>query len=310
MGRDIQAIKISGEDRRQYREKVRRSLDVFARMLRESRFDVEPPQVGLEIELNLVDERGCRRMRNARGAGRHRRPGLGDRAGPVQPGDQRAAPAARTATPSRAWSSEVRRQPERTPTTEARGAGTRLVMIGILPTLREQDVHRGDHVGQPALPAAERADLRRPRRGHADRHRRRRAAAHPRRHDHARGRLHQRAVPPAGQPGGVRAATGTPPRPSPGSRSRWPPTRPFLFGRQLWRETRIPLFEQATDTRPEELKQQGVRPRVWFGERWITSVFDLFEENLRYFPALLPLLRGRGPGGRAGRAADARSWPS
>jgi hypothetical protein len=27
---------------------------------------------------------------------------------------------------------------------------------------------------------------------------------------------------------------------------------------------------------------------VWFGERWITSVLDLFEENLRYFPALLP----------------------
>src|SRR4029450_10623201 len=64
---------------------------------------------------------------------------------------------------------------------------------------------------------------------------------------------------------------------------------PFLFGKELWHETRIPLFEQATDTRPQEIKVQGVRPRVWFGERWINSVFDLFEENLRYFPALLPL---------------------
>jgi hypothetical protein len=27
---------------------------------------------------------------------------------------------------------------------------------------------------------------------------------------------------------------------------------------------------------------------VWFGERWITSIFDLFEENVRYFPGLLP----------------------
>ena len=63
---------------------------------------------------------------------------------------------------------------------------------------------------------------------------------------------------------------------------------PFFFGKELWRETRIALFEQATDTRPEELKAQGVRPRVWFGERWITSIFDLFEENVRYFPALLP----------------------
>ena len=70
---------------------------------------------------------------------------------------------------------------------------------------------------------------------------------------------------------------------------------PFLFGRQLWHETRITLFEQATDTRPDELKQQGVRPRVWFGERWITSVFDLFEENIRYFPALLPLCEDEDP---------------
>jgi hypothetical protein len=70
---------------------------------------------------------------------------------------------------------------------------------------------------------------------------------------------------------------------------------PFLFGRQLWHETRITLFEQATDTRPDELKEQGVRPRVWFGERWITSVFDLFEENLRYFPALLPICEDEDP---------------
>lgn len=64
---------------------------------------------------------------------------------------------------------------------------------------------------------------------------------------------------------------------------------PLFFGRELWRETRVPLFQQATDTRSEEIKAQGVRPRVWFGERWINSVFDLFEENVRYFPALLPV---------------------
>jgi len=56
------------------------------------------------------------------------------------------------------------------------------------------------------------------------------------------------------------------------------------------------LFAQATDTRPDELKAQGVRPRVWFGERWITSIFDLFEENVRYFPSLLPELSERGSG--------------
>ncbi|MEU0289534.1 glutamate--cysteine ligase [Streptomyces sp. NPDC006147] len=70
---------------------------------------------------------------------------------------------------------------------------------------------------------------------------------------------------------------------------------PFLFGRELWRESRPPLFQQSTDTRPPELKAQGVRPRTWFGERWVTSAFDLFEENLRYFPALLPICDDEDP---------------
>ncbi|MDO5661732.1 MAG: glutamate--cysteine ligase [Brachybacterium sp.] len=63
---------------------------------------------------------------------------------------------------------------------------------------------------------------------------------------------------------------------------------PFLMGRRLWHETRIPTFLQALDVRPPEYAEQGVRPRVWFGERWITSMFDLFEENVRLFPALIP----------------------
>jgi hypothetical protein len=65
---------------------------------------------------------------------------------------------------------------------------------------------------------------------------------------------------------------------------------PFLLGSRLWAETRIPLFEQSCDVRTPELRNQGVRPRVWFGERWITSVLDLFSENGRYFPALMPVL--------------------
>ncbi|MFE6164658.1 glutamate--cysteine ligase [Streptomyces sp. NPDC056486] len=70
---------------------------------------------------------------------------------------------------------------------------------------------------------------------------------------------------------------------------------PFLFGRELWRESRPPLFLQSTDTRPPELQAQGVRPRTWFGERWISDAYELFEENLRYFPALLPLIDDENP---------------
>lgn len=70
---------------------------------------------------------------------------------------------------------------------------------------------------------------------------------------------------------------------------------PFLFGRELWRESRPPLFQQSTDTRPPELQAQGVRPRTWFGERWVSSAYDLFEENLRFFPPLLPICDDEDP---------------
>ena len=70
---------------------------------------------------------------------------------------------------------------------------------------------------------------------------------------------------------------------------------PFLLGSRLWAETRIPLFEQSCDVRTPELRNQGVRPRVWFGERWITSILDLFTENARYFPALLPVTEETDP---------------
>ncbi|TNC17037.1 glutamate--cysteine ligase [Georgenia sp. 311] len=70
---------------------------------------------------------------------------------------------------------------------------------------------------------------------------------------------------------------------------------PFLFGHHLQAETRVETFLQSTDTRSVELRNQGVRPRVFFGDRWITSIFDLFEENVRYFPALLPVSSDEDP---------------
>src|SRR6266436_1439856 len=65
MGRDIEAITITGEDRRSYRAKLACSLDVFARMLKERLFETDPVLVGQEIELNLVDDEGSPSMQNA-----------------------------------------------------------------------------------------------------------------------------------------------------------------------------------------------------------------------------------------------------
>ncbi|MFM8333050.1 MAG: glutamate--cysteine ligase [Candidatus Methylumidiphilus sp.] len=63
---------------------------------------------------------------------------------------------------------------------------------------------------------------------------------------------------------------------------------PFLFGRQLWEETRIPLFEQAVDTREER--------RVTFGNAYLTQTpEELFADNRR-FPVLLPMAFAGPPG--------------
>jgi gamma-glutamyl:cysteine ligase YbdK (ATP-grasp superfamily) len=73
---------------------------------------------------------------------------------------------------------------------------------------------------------------------------------------------------------------------------------PFFLGKQLHHETRIALFQQAIETRTEELVLQGVRPRVWFGEKWLDEgegLWDLFDENVRYFPALLPICDDEDP---------------
>jgi hypothetical protein len=65
---------------------------------------------------------------------------------------------------------------------------------------------------------------------------------------------------------------------------------PFLLGHRLWAETRIPLFTQAVDVRSDEQRRAGVRPRVWFGDRWVATGHELFAENAGLFEALLPLV--------------------
>src|SRR5690606_27422523 len=54
MGDEIAGTSFTREQRTRYREKVRRCLDVFERMLADDHFDATAGVTGLEIELNLV----------------------------------------------------------------------------------------------------------------------------------------------------------------------------------------------------------------------------------------------------------------
>ena len=55
---------------------------------------------------------------------------------------------------------------------------------------------------------------------------------------------------------------------------------PLLMGKRLWRETRIALFQQATDVRSPENHYRDMAPRVGFGSAWVkNSVLDLYRDN-------------------------------
>ncbi|MCO6479504.1 MAG: CBS domain-containing protein [Phaeodactylibacter sp.] len=63
---------------------------------------------------------------------------------------------------------------------------------------------------------------------------------------------------------------------------------PLLFGRELWHETRIALFQQSVDTRSSNNHLRNKLSRVGFGLHWLTgSVANLFKDNISRFPLLL-----------------------
>ena len=65
---------------------------------------------------------------------------------------------------------------------------------------------------------------------------------------------------------------------------------PCLFGRRLWQETRIPVFEQAVPTGGYGGAASGPVHRVSFGSDYVrNSLYECFQENLEHFPVLLPV---------------------
>jgi gamma-glutamyl:cysteine ligase YbdK (ATP-grasp superfamily) len=292
MGEEVDRREFSREDRTRHRAKVRRDLDVFERMLRQSRFDDGNRCTGLEIELNLVDEEGQPALKNAEVLEAIADPDFVTELGQFNL-EINVPPRSLEKDGLTAYEQQVRASLN---AAEAKAAkvGAHLLMVGVLPTLEPGHMTASNLSANPRyallseqILAARGEDIELRIQG-------------PERLECTADsivpeaactstQLHLQVSPEefpnywnASQTiAGVQMAIGA--------------NSPFLLGKELWRETRIALFEQATDTRSEELKAQGVRPRVWFGERWITSIFDLFEENVRYFPALLPIVEDEDP---------------
>ena len=296
MGQDVDRRTFSRRDRQLYRAKVQRCLDTLAVMLREHPFARDEPMTGIEVELNLVGHDLAPSLAGADVLGAIGSPQFQSELGrwnlelnlPPRPlpGDQ--------------WRHLERQLLDELGVARAKAVdcGAQLAVIGILPTLQRQHLvpealspdQRYVTLNEQML-SARGEPIRLDIAGDDP------SGRHGVEPEHLQAdfdsiapeaactsmQLHLQVHPDsfagywnaAQCLAGVQLAVGA--------------NSPFLLGSRLWAETRIPLFEQSCDVRTPELRNQGVRPRVWFGERWITSILDLFSENGRYFPALMPV---------------------
>ncbi|MDP9828535.1 glutamate-cysteine ligase family protein [Kineosporia succinea] len=291
MGDEISAIRYSAEERQRYREKVDLCLDVFERLLATWTFDDDRPMTGLEMELNLVGGDFRPTLRNTAVL-----ENIGDPNFQTELGAYNIELNVEPAPLSELARLETRLRDVLNHAEQAANArDAHIVMVGILPTTMPEHLNDPEWMTASArykalndsILAARGENL------HLDIHGAERlstfASSLAPESACTSVQLHVQVQPERFASAWNAAQVLAGPQLAIGANS------PFFFGRRLWAETRIELFKQATDTRPQELQNQGVRPRVWFGEKWISSIFDLFAENGWYFPSLLPEMSEEDP---------------
>ncbi|HHP7240794.1 MAG TPA: glutamate-cysteine ligase family protein [Cyclobacteriaceae bacterium] len=63
---------------------------------------------------------------------------------------------------------------------------------------------------------------------------------------------------------------------------------PLLFGKRLWSETRVALFQQSIDTRVTSEHFRDRSPRVFFGNNWLNkSIVEIYKEDIMRFRAMM-----------------------
>jgi len=292
VGKDIDKVEFTTDDRRRYREKVRQNLDALRSMLDARSFETGRKLIGVEMEFYVVDDDGWPMNINEQ------------LLSSIESEDFQTELAQFNIEfnldPHKLVGTVFREVEEELLTSynfanrRAHDLGARVVMIGVLPTLSDLHVTIENisqnpryHLLNEQILEARGEDI----------------VIHIDGREHLEFRdssiiieaaatsvqLHLQVSPAGfGRTWNAAQAVAAP-------QVAVAANSPFLLGKELWQETRIAVFEQSIDTRSEELAAQGVRPRVWFGEKWIESVADLFEENVTYFPSLLPLVDDEDP---------------
>ena len=288
MGEEIETEVFQPADYERFGRRLQAELAAFSELLRRPGFGSGTPSVGAELEVSLVDARGRPAPVNAEV--------LRD-----APGDGLALeldrfnlecetrPVALEGRPFAAMAEELEERLARIAAAAARH-GARPATIGILPTLRTDDLGPGtlsDSVRFRALATA----LRGLREGAF---RVRIAGAEPLELDWddvtlegaaTALHLHLRVAPEGFAAAFNAAQAASAPAVAAAGNS------PLLLGHLLWEETRVPLFHQAIDDRAEATA--GWRPsRASFGHGWVQSgAAELFAQSATLHAPILPVAR-------------------
>ena len=63
---------------------------------------------------------------------------------------------------------------------------------------------------------------------------------------------------------------------------------PLVFGKRLWHESRIAMFQQSVDTRTSQQHLRDRSPRVNFGNGWLhKSILEIYKEDISRFRVLM-----------------------
>jgi hypothetical protein len=307
MGLEIDRTEFDANDRRLFSERLACSLDVLAELLERPGFGEGPMSLGAELEVSLVDEAGRPRPRNIEVLGASGDPRLTvelDRfniEANLRHGPLEGASFSRLIEECIECLEEIERA--------AAPMGSRVAMVGILPTLRREDLLPESMTESLRYEALSRS-LRQLRdepflidiHGEDDL----RLEVEDVTYEGAATsfQVHLRVSPEdfaavydsiqlASAP--VLAVSGN---------------SPTFLGRRLWHETRIALFKQAVDHRAER-GARGRDARVSFGHDWTGSPLDLFTESVHGHDPLLPVLddedpRGTSAGGGTPRLRELR----
>jgi hypothetical protein len=293
MGRDIETTEFSREDRTRFREKVKANLAALRHLVHTGRFETGFRRIGVEMEVYLVDANGAVMPINAE---------LLRRIASKEWQTELAQFNIEFGVEPRTLAKDVFRQTEdalrgslENAQAQAETLDAQVVIIGILPTLTDFDVTEQNlsanpryHALNDAILAARGEDILL--RIEGDEKLEMTLNSITAEAACTSYQLHLQVDPDDFARYWNAAQVIAAPLVAVAANS------PMFLGKLLHHETRIALFEQAIDTRSEELAQQGVRPRVWFGEKWLREgMFELFDENVRYFSALLPICEPEDP---------------